>query len=362
MRTRWICVPLVLLVACGFGQHKKKAPLPPPVEKKPPPPPPPPPPVCVITGAEQSLIGMVEADSAAVKFCVSDGAETNKCYGVDIAASKYAEIDESPKGQSPVLDPDPARIETTAKEVKVCIGEDCKTIKPKVKKSANPIDAVVNATGTYVAVLMGNAEKGKGTVEVWSVASGKKTGTIKYVKGSYKCGEARMLGDTVYVSASVCGGSDARGYLFNVKGKKVADVGGATFGTYGTVPLQVSETSWAFLDENGATIALQDGTTGKVDKTIDIGAVWAGGEEAEAAAMGSAGESALVRGGEGKLVVVTGGPKPGSVGVIDIASGTLETTVTALACEQEAPPAEEEAPPDDDASEPPAPPDEEGGE
>jgi hypothetical protein len=261
-----------------------------------------------------------------------------------------------------VLDPDPARLESTAKDVKVCIGDTCFTFKPKVPKgNENPIDAVANATGTYAAVMAGNAEKGKGTVELWDVVKGKMIGKpIKYAKGEYKCGEARVLGDTLYISASVCAGTDARGWLFNSKGKKIGEVGGKEFGTYGTVPVQLTETQWAFLDENAATIAIQDVATGKVEKTIDIGLLWGGGapaadapaegEEAAAEpavppAIGNPGESAMVRGGEGKLVVVTGGPAPGSVGIVDIASGDL-TSITALACEPEAAPepAEEEAP------------------
>jgi hypothetical protein len=250
-------VALVLFVAaCGGGG--KKAPEEPVVVEEKPAPPPPPPPVCVRAGAEMSLIGMVDADANAVKFCVSDGAESNKCYGIDVAAKKYAELDSPPKGQSPMLDPDPARLETTAKDVKVCIGETCFTFKPKVPKgNENPIDAVANATGTYAAVLMGNAEKGKGTVELWDVVKGKMIGKpIKYAKGEYKCGEARLLGDTLYVSASVCAGTDARGWLYNNKGKKIGEVGGKEFGTYGTVPVQLTETQWAFLDENAATLLL----------------------------------------------------------------------------------------------------------
>src|SRR4051812_30005156 len=109
---RWICVPLLFVVACGGGQKKKVEPPPPPPKVEKPKPPPPPPPVCVTPGAAQSLIGMVEADDAAVKFCVSDG-DSNKCYSVDLGSKKYAELDAPPTGQSPVLDPDPAKVETT---------------------------------------------------------------------------------------------------------------------------------------------------------------------------------------------------------------------------------------------------------
>lgn len=359
MRTisRAVLAPLLLLAACGGGQ--KPAPEPEPVAEAPKPPPPPPP-VCVQGGAEMSLIGMVEADANVVKFCVSDGAESNKCYGVDVANKKYSELSEAPRGQSPVLDPDPARIETTAKEVKVCIGEECKTVKPKMPRgNENPIDAVTNAAGTHVAVLMGNHEKGKGTVEVWDVAKKKRLRyPLKYAKGDYKCGEARLLGTTLYVSASVCAGPSARGWLYTFQNKKIADVGGKDFGTYGTVPVQVAENQWAFLDESGATIALQDVAKGTVDKTIDIGAVWGGGAEG-APATGNPGESALVRGGEGKLVVVTGGPTPGNIGIIDVASGELETTITAVPC---APPAGADAGADEADADADAPADDAGAE
>jgi hypothetical protein len=341
------------LASCGFGkQTKKPKPEPVVVEKPKPKPPPPPPPVCVRPGSAMSLIGMLDANDAEAKFCVSDGEASNLCYGVDLATKKYSELDVPPAAQAASLDPDPARVETTPTEVKVCVGEECKTLKPKMPKgNQNPIDAVVNATGTYVAVMMGNAEAGKGTVELWDVGKGKKLATIKYAKGDYKCGEAKLLGDTLFVSASVCAGPAARGWLFNLKGKKVADVGGKEFGTYGTVPVQVADNVWAFLDENAAAIALQDVVTGKVAQTIDIGGIWGGGaaagtpadgegEEAAAdapmPAMGNPGESMLVRGGEGKLVVVTGSPTPGNVGVVDLASGALADSTTALLCEVEA--------------------------
>src|SRR5215207_6637603 len=117
MRTRplrWMILSALLLAACGGGQ--KPAPEPEPKDERPAfkPPPPPPPPVCVLTGAETSLIGMADADGSGVKFCVSDGADQNQCYTVDLGGKKYAELPDAPTGQSPVLDPDPARIETTA--------------------------------------------------------------------------------------------------------------------------------------------------------------------------------------------------------------------------------------------------------
>jgi hypothetical protein len=130
--------------------------------------------------------------------------------------------------------------------------------------------------------------------------------------------------------------------------------------------MQVEDNTWAFLEENGAAIALQDVKTGKLVKTIDVGAVWAQevaqapadapaddsatppsptagegeknakkpatkdagaqapadkGAPENAPSMGNPGESVLVRGGDGKLVVITGGPAPGNVAIVDVDSG-----------------------------------------
>jgi len=352
--TRITFVIVSLLAACG---GKSPPPPTPPVAKAPPKPPPPPPPACVKAGEEQSAIGSAGADADHARFCVSDGTDTNQCFTVALADGKLEKAGAPEAPQSAALGDAHARVETTATEVKVCVTpDDCKTIKPSVPKNAqNPIDAAVNAQGTIAVVMLGDAEKGKGTAEVWDVAKNKKLSSIKYAKADFKCGHARVLGDTVFVSADVCSGPAAHAMLYTTKGKKLADVGGKEFGTYGTEPLQVKDDTWAFLEENGAAIAMQDVKTGKIAKTIDVGAVWApevaaepvaaapptAGEGEKAAKkpeapagdqpptagepaappMGNPGESVLVRGVEGKLVVITGGPSPGNVAVVDVESG-----------------------------------------
>jgi hypothetical protein len=241
--------------------------------------------------------------------------------------------------------------------VDVAAGEStCTTLKPKVAKGATqPIQAAVNTAGTTAVALLGDAEHGKGVAEVWDVGKKKKVATIKYAKGDYKCGHAEMLGDTVFITASVCAGPTARGTLWSLKGKKLADAGGKDFGTFGTSPVQVEGASWAFLEEGAGTIALQDVGTGTVGKTIDLVALWAGsGTEDAPRANGNPGESALVRGAEGHLVVITGSPMPGNVGVVDLDTADVKVW-KALACKVEAPAeeptADEPAAEDDGASE-----------
>ena len=364
-----------ILAACG---GKAKAPAPAPIVHVAPKPPPPP--VCVKAGEQQSAIGSAGVDDHGTHFCVSDGTDANQCFTMALPAGTLGKASAPGAAQAPALTDSAARVETTATEVKVCALADntCKTIKPGVGKAAtNPIEAAVNAAGTIVVALVGDGAKGKGAAEVWDVAKGKKLATIKYAKGEFKCGHARVLGDTVFVSADVCEGPAAQGALYTTKGKKLADAGGKSFGTYGTEPVQVKGDTWAFLEETGGAIALQDVKTGKVVKTIDVGTVWAQevadaappaddaapppnegegeknakkpaestveidgkvakpspAEKAAAGAppMGNPGESALVRGADGKLLVITGGPSPGNVAIVDVDSGEAQI-VHAKAC------------------------------
>jgi hypothetical protein len=325
------------LVACG---GKAKAPPPPKepvVAKKPPPPPPP---VCV-PPLEPAMVTMATADAGGARFCVNDGAEQNACFEVDLDSKKYATLDESPIAQTATIDAPAARVVASPTEIKVCTGEGedaCKSLKPKVPKGATePITAAIDGSGAWAVLMLGDAEAGKGVAEVWDVAKGKKTATIKYAKGDQKCGTAQVLGDVIYISASVCAGPAAKGALYSLKGKKVADVGGKDFGTYGASAVQVSGTQWAFLEEGAGAIALQDVKTGKVEKTIDLLALWNGGGGERGG--GNPGESALVRGGEGKLVVIAGSPAAGSVGIVDVASGET-TVIPSIACKVEEKPAE----------------------
>ncbi len=344
--TRFLSLSL-LAAACVFGCGKKAKPPAPvaSVTETKPAPPPPPPPVCV-PGSEQAMVSMASADDDGARFCISDGGEGHHCFSVTLASGTYDKLDDAPTAQAPALDAGTARVETTPTEVKVCSGEGedaCKTLKPKVAKGASePIVAAIDASGATAVLMLGDAGAGKGVAEVWDVAKGKKLTTIKYAKGDHKCGSPQVLADVVYINSSVCAGPSAEGTLYSLKGKKLGQVGGKDYGTYGATAVQVAGNEWAFLEESAGAIAIQDVKTGKVSKTIDLVSLWSTGEslgtdgaEGEAApprAAGNPGESALVRGGDGKLVVISGAPSPGNLGIVDVATGEV-TVVRARRCE-----------------------------
>jgi|SRR5688572_9069679 hypothetical protein len=358
MKALWIAC-LVAVAACGGGEPKKpERPIekPKPVVKKPPPPPP----VCIKGGDAMGAIGGATGDATSAAFCVSDGS-SNECFSADLDSGKFDKLAEPPAPQPAAVTPPEEKVETTATEVKICKGEECTTLTPKVKKgSENQLVAVAN--GALAVVMLGDAEAGKGTAEVWDVVKRKKLSTIKYAKGDFKCGVPRLLGNAIYISASVCSGPAARAALYTTKGKKLADVGGKDFGSYSEVAVQVKDNVWAFLEENGSAIALQDVVTGKVAKTISLAPLWAPesaaapaapaeGEAAEgeaaaaegeaapaeaadpAAAMGNPGETALVRGADFTLLAIAGSPSTGTIGVVDIASGEVKV-IRAPTCKE----------------------------
>jgi hypothetical protein len=168
-------------------------------------------------------------------------------------------------------------------------------------------------------------EGGKGYVDVYDVAKPKKLATFKYAHGEYKCGDIAMLGGVIYVGANMCANPSGRASLYTTKGKKIANVGGkGDFGTYGSAYTQLSDTTWAFLEENGNMIAVQDIAKGKVVKTVDVTQLF------DNVKMGNPGESAIVRYGAGKLAVIGGTPANGSVAIVDPTSGEVKVVKAPL--------------------------------
>jgi hypothetical protein len=337
MRAAAVVAAVLAVTGCGSGEPRKKTT--PTVVKKKKPTTPAPAPVCIAAGDAVGAIGSATGGAGGAEFCVADGADSNQCFSVDLASGSYERMKDRPVPQDPNLTPLGVRVETTPTEITVCKGDDCKTLAPKVEPSDNQLVAVAN--GQLAVVMLGDSEAGKGVAEVWDVAKGKKTAAIKYARGDFKCGTPRLLGNTIFISASVCAGPAARGGLYTAKGKRIGDAGGKEFGTYSEVAVQVKDDVWAFLEENAAVVALQDVTTGKVEKTIPLAPLWTSEDapaEGDALPMGNPGETALIRGGDGKLLVISGSPSPGDIGVIDVASGEV-VLIRAPRCNAAAAPA-----------------------
>lgn len=280
-------------------------------------------PACITPPDVDSLITHATGDATHVEFCV--GVTTDECFALELGGGKLSRL-----AEPPLANRTGARVEMINPELKVCTGADCKTMTTKILPGMAALHATTNASGMIAVVLLGDAAAGKGYAEVWDVTTGKRTATFKYARGDFKCGEVHMTGDSIYLNASTCGSPAARGTLYSLKGKKIANVGGKDFGTFGTAAAQVDGTTWAFLEENGNQVALQDVAKGKVTKLLDITHLWTPDGQKAKNAMGNPGESALVPLGNGKLAVIAGAPSTGKVAVVDIASGEVTLTTAPL--------------------------------
>ena len=280
---------------------------------------PPPPPLPCIQPPEDTAAAIHEAsaDGQRLTFCVGPG--TDQCFAFDIAAGKLDHLHEPPKPSREAG----AHITIISPDLQVCRGDACASITPQVLPNSNKLHATTNTDGTIAVVLLGDAEHGKGYAELWDVAKGKKTATFFYTHGEFRCGEVDMVGETIYVSASTCTGPAARATLYSLKGKKIAGVGSKEFGSYGSAHVVVAGQAWAFLDENGSQLVVQDVAKGKILKTIDTSGLWTPDGASSTAAMGNPGEHALVKLGDGKLAVIAGTPASGSIAIVDPSTGQV---------------------------------------
>ena len=265
---------------------------------------------------EPASIEHATVEGTTIRYCV--GTSVDRCFSYERVSGKLSRLRGQPQGQSPAIQ-EGAHLETTNPELKVCTGGRCKTLTPQVWPGAAPLRAATN--GSVVAVMLGDAEAGKGYVEVFDVMKMKRLTRFRFARGEFKCGDLGMLGDTIYVGVRSCTKPSGRAALYTMKGRKIANVGGkADFGMFGNAYTQVEDNVWAFLEENGHRVVLQDVVKGKVVKTIDTSALF----ESAAATFGNPGESAIIRVRGGVLAVIAGTPANGSIALIDVMAGKAE--------------------------------------
>jgi hypothetical protein len=270
-----------------------------------------PPPACITPPETATPITHAYGDTTRVMYCVGDA-----CFALELGTGKLQHLRDAPTAP-----PHAARVEATNPKLDVCTGDNCTPLTGKIMPGTTPIHATTNVAGTIAVVLLGDALAGRGYAEVWDVVAGKRLAQFPYARGEFRCGEVAMLGDTIYVSASTCSSPSARGSLFAQRGSKIANVGKGDFGTYGGATAQLDATTWAFLEESGNRLAIQDVVHGRLKKTIDTSELWGGKD-----AMGNPGESTVISLGGGTLAVIAGSPANGSVAIVDVATGKLEIT------------------------------------
>ena len=118
--------------------------------------------------------------------------------------------------------------------------------------------------------MLGDADKGKGYVDVFDVTKSKKLASFKFARGDFKCGDVALLGDTIYVMTYMCANPSGRGALYTTKGRRRSRTSGQRhFGTYGGAFTQVEGRVGVPRGERQPGRA-PDVVKGKVAKTIDV--------------------------------------------------------------------------------------------
>ena len=258
------------------------------------------------------VLPCIPAGTTKLTDVVADGQRVRYCAGTECfsIAPDVADISGFAKADKPAPATNAAYVETTQPRIEVCNSVDCTSLTEKIMPIANDIRAATTTDGAFVAFLFGGATP-KGYVELWDVQGPKKLSTIKLPRGE-ACESVAFLDKTLLLK---CG---SQATLWALQGKKLADAGGKafTFSAYAPVGGNV----YAFLDERGTRVALQDITRGTVTKTVDTSGLFLIG----GAQQGTPGESRLVMLGDGRLTVVAGPPALGSVATIDPKTGELE--------------------------------------
>jgi hypothetical protein len=276
-------------------------------------------PPCIQPPELDSAITNARVDGTRLGFCI--GKTTEQCFQLELVSGILTRLKAPPAAEVTG-----AHVELATPKLDVCKDKACTSLTPKVMPAMTGLRATTNAAGTIAVVLLGDAPAGKGYAEIWDVAAGKRTATFKYARGEFRCGDVRILGDAIYLNVAACGTPAARGTLYSLKGKKIAPVGGKDFGTFGNALVHVDGTQWAFLEENGNQLVIQDVAKGKVVKTIDVTHLWSTDGQKSKDAMGNPGESALVSLGPGQIAVIAGAPSTGKIATIDVATGDVALT------------------------------------
>ncbi len=307
MTSRWV---LVLLAGCAGGKTATRTAAPKANAETPATP------VCIDPTGEAATIAHATAQGSKLAFCIgtSRTADPKQCIEVDLQSHAYRHLD-----KPPAIASGPAHVETTLPRLDVCVSGSCTSLVSKVMPTMAAMRAATTNDGSQAVVLLGDAERGRGYAEVWDVGKKHRTGKFRYAHGVYRCGDVAMLGTSIYLSAAQCNAPAARARLYNLRGRRIANVGGRDFGSFGNAFVQVGDDTWAFLSENANKLVLQNVAKGTVVKRIDTSTLF--GQES---GLGTPGESTLTRLPDGRLVVIAGSPATGSLAIVDPESDKLE--------------------------------------
>lgn len=181
-------------------------------------------------------------------------------------------------------------------------GTRCKTL-----AMTHEIDPATGVVTAHNAALTIAALGTPGWIDTFDLRTGKRLASFPTGATKRSCNTLEFAGDTLVIGEPAdCAAPARTAWLATTTGKKLADVGGDTPLTLGSMT-PVSGSTYAFATRTGDAIVLQDVTTGKVTRRISVGG-------------GDAYAPAFIVGNGTTLALVHGGMRAGDVAVIDLAT------------------------------------------
>lgn len=253
----------LLSTACGTATPVKKVEPEPPVVVVPP--------ACIPHDSEYFLRPTLTGN--VLDFCTDNAGEQAECWRFDLASdtlTRAAFIPELPEEIVSDKESGPHwQLDRGTNTLAVCVDPSaCKPVKLPAKHVIRAgTSPSASADGTMVvATLSSGGEADVPWAAVYDVKSGKQIAKKKIGEGSYTCGGASFIGNTVLVATDVCAGPGGQAWLARPSDlKKIAGVGDEGFNQYAPDfrPL-ASDDRYVFLETGGRSLLVQDVKTGKV--------------------------------------------------------------------------------------------------
>jgi hypothetical protein len=282
---------------------------------------------CIPSAAGNELAAFT-ADDTTATFCIGRGDEKGdekgderaapKCAVVELASGAYRTAASAPR--APARSARALMIKQEAGAVEACKGTACQKLdlpRPKGEDAADGYHVAVSSDGKRAAATGGGLDG----VVFLDATTGKKLKTVKLASAGTCVDGAHFAGDSVYVATSNCDGPGGKGALYASDGKKLGDLGPATFNPYDAEPVHVGGDLWALVGYGGDSVLVFDAKTGKQVHLVELKAPVGCAQCAEAignAAQWSAAPIAKLP--SGKLAVFGGA----GVTVVDPATGKIE--------------------------------------
>lgn len=272
-------------------------------------------------------------DGDALSFCRYEG-EGPACYVFDLA-SETLRAAPVPEGE-PDYDAFPGlRAPEDRGTVERCAPEGrCQRL--AVPSGFTAMSGAVSASGELAALTLTMVRGGVGghDVQVYALPSGRPVTRFEVKDEVFGCARVDFVGETLLVQLDICAGPAGRAWLADPKtGVKIADVGGPDFGAWSLHPQHVAGDRWAFREESGVEVVIQDVRTGAIAHRVDLRDTLARTDDGALDTDPSSG--AMFRARDGALVVVHDAGAQGTIVKVDGATGRVAAVVKMPRCAAE---------------------------